>query len=112
MGELKKKETHSCMQYLNLLKAERGGDITVQVHLPYLNDGMDTDNTPWYKRSLDTLSRDRQNNGRLMEALERVYLPVDGDTDEWNGERKKKFSKWHWSTTCNPSLRLKRVVTC
>jgi len=88
-AELKKKETNSCIQYLNLLKAERSGDITVQVHLPYVHDVMDTDNTPWYKRSPDALGRDRQNIGRLMESLERVYLPADGDTDEWNGERKK-----------------------
>mmetsp|Transcript_31486 Transcript_31486/g.66230 ORF Transcript_31486/g.66230 Transcript_31486/m.66230 type:complete len:2030 (+) Transcript_31486:171-6260(+) len=86
--ELKRRETNSCIQYLNLLKAERGGDITLQVHLPYMHDVSDAD-TPWYKRNPEALSRDRQNIGRLMEALERVYLPADGDTDEWNDERKK-----------------------
>jgi len=87
-AELKKKERNSCIQYLNLLKGERSGDISLQVHLPYVNDVMDAD-TPWYKRGPDTLGRDRQDIGRFMEALERVYLPADGDTDEWNDERKK-----------------------
>ncbi|KAL7543962.1 hypothetical protein ACHAXR_013374 [Thalassiosira sp. AJA248-18] len=87
---LKKKETDSCIQYLNLLKAERSGDISLQVHLPYLNDVIsDADNTPWYKRNPDMLGRDRQDISRFMEALERVYLPANGDTDEWNTERKK-----------------------
>ncbi len=87
-ANLKKKETDNCIQYLNLLKAERSGDITLQVHLPYVNHSSLTE-TPWYRCSPDTLTRDRQDTGRLMEALERVYLPADGDTDEWNDERKK-----------------------
>ena len=87
-SELKKKETDSCIQYLNLLKAERSGDISVQVHLPYVNNFGGND-TPWYKQSPDTLSRDKQDIGRFMEVLERVYLPANGDTDEWNEERRK-----------------------
>lgn len=87
-SELKEKETNSCIQYLNILKAERSGDIVVQVHLPYTDDVMGA-GTPWYKKGSDALGRDRQNLGRLMEALERVYLPANGDTDEWNNERKK-----------------------
>ncbi|KAL7489403.1 hypothetical protein ACHAW6_014983 [Cyclotella cf. meneghiniana] len=86
--ELKKKETNSCIQYLNLLKAERSGDITVQVHLPFLDDIRDVD-SPWYKHSVDSMGRDRQDIGRLMEALERVYFPSDGDSDLWNEERRK-----------------------
>ena len=87
-AELKAKEGNSCIQYLNILKAERGGDVTVQVHLPFVSDVTDND-APWYKRSAETMGRDRQNIGRLMEALERVYLPANGDTDEWNDERRK-----------------------
>jgi transcriptional accessory protein Tex/SPT6 len=86
--ELKKNETNSCIQYLNLLKAERSGDITVQVHLPFIDEMSDSD-TPWYKKSVESMGRDRQNIGRLMEALERVYFPADGDIDEWNDERRK-----------------------
>lgn len=86
-AQLKTKETNSCIQYLNLLKAERSGDIMLQVHMPYQIDL--ADNTPWYKQSPDSLSRDKQNIRRLMEALERVYLPANGDTDEWDTERKK-----------------------
>ncbi|KAL7554309.1 hypothetical protein ACHAWF_017747, partial [Thalassiosira exigua] len=85
---LRKKETDSCVQYLNLLKAERTGEITVQIHLSYVPDASDDDN-PWYKRTPENLPRDRQDVSRLSEALERVYLPADGDTDEWNAERKK-----------------------
>lgn len=87
-AELKRKETNSCIQYLNLLKAERSGDITVQLHLPYVSDADDA-SVPWYKRGPDSLGRDKQNIGNLLEALERVYLPADGDTDEWNEERRK-----------------------
>ena len=87
-ANLKKKETDSCIQYLNMLKAEKSGHITLQVHLPYLHDSSNTD-TPWYMCGPETLSRDRQNIDRLMEALERVYFPADGDTDEWNDERRK-----------------------
>jgi transcription elongation factor SPT6 len=86
--ELKKKETNSCIQYLNILNAERSGDITVQVHLPFIEEMSDVD-TPWYKRSADSMGRDRQDIGRLMEALERVYFPADGDADAWNDERRK-----------------------
>ena len=86
--ELKKKETNSCIQYLNILKAERSGDITVQVHLPFIEEMSDPD-TPWYKTSTESMSRDRQDIGRLMEALERVYFPADGDADAWNDERRK-----------------------
>ena len=85
---IKKKETDSCIQYLNLLKAERSGDITLQVHLPYQNS-REHANAPWYKPNHDTLGRDKQDVDRLMQALERVYLPANGDTDEWNDERKK-----------------------
>jgi transcription elongation factor SPT6 len=85
---LKKKETDSCIQYLSLLKAERSGDITLQVHLPYLDEGKEHD-TLWYKKSPNTLSRDQQDLRKFLEALERVYLPANGDTDEWNEERRK-----------------------
>jgi len=84
---LKEKETSSCIQYLNLIKAERSGDISLNVHLPYLDDNTSTE--PWYKRNPDKLGRDKQDTCRLMEALERVYLPVDGDSEEWNDERRK-----------------------
>lgn len=86
--ELKKREANSCIQYLNLLKAERSGDITVQVHLPFVSNIEDA-STPWYKLSADKRGRDRQDVARFMEALERVYFPANGDTDEWNEERRK-----------------------
>jgi transcription elongation factor SPT6 len=86
--ELKKREANSCIQYLNLLKAERSGDITVQVHLPFVSNLEDA-STPWYKLPADKRGRDRQDVARFMEALERVYFPANGDTDEWNEERRK-----------------------
>ena len=70
-----------------MIKAERSGDISLNVHLPYLDDNTSTE--PWYKRNPDKLGRDKQETRRLMEALERVYLPVDGDSEEWNDERRK-----------------------
>jgi len=83
---LKQKETDNCIQYLKLLKAERSGHISLQVHLPYLNSISDT---PWYKSGPDTLSREGQDISRLMETLTLVYYPANDDTDEWNEERKK-----------------------
>ena len=87
--ELKKREANSCIQYLNLLKAERSGDITVQVHLPFVSTNIEDASTPWYKLPADKRGRDRQDVARFMEALERVYFPANGDTDEWNEERRK-----------------------
>jgi len=87
-AELKLKETNSCIQYLNMLKAERSGDISIHVHLPFVGDVSGNDK-PWYKCELENLGRDRQDVGKFMEALERVYFPADNDTDEWNDERRK-----------------------
>ena len=85
---LKKKEIDSCIQYLSLLKAERSGDIALQVHLPYLDEFREGGNE-WYKHRPNTLSRENQDVRKFMEALERVYLPANGDTDEWNEERRR-----------------------
>lgn len=83
----KTKEMHrnSCVQYLNILKAEKSGDISVHIHLPFIHQTHD-----WFDMETEQLvGRDNQDLGPLMSELERVYLPPDGDTDEWNEERKK-----------------------
>jgi transcription elongation factor SPT6 len=78
-------ERHSCLQYLNILKAEKSGDISVHIHLPFIHETHD-----WYdKDATEFEARDNQDLGSLMNELERVYLPPDGDTDEWNEERNK-----------------------
>lgn len=83
--EMSKRENQSCLQYLNILKAERTSDISVFVHLPLLEQHGD-----WYKMDADQLmNRTNQDLNPLMGELEKVYLPPDGDTDEWNEERKK-----------------------
>jgi transcription elongation factor SPT6 len=83
--EMKKEERESCLQYLNILKAERTGDISVAVHLPLLEHHDD-----WYKVDAEQLmERSNQDLNVLMSELVKVYLPPDGDTDEWNEERKK-----------------------
>ncbi|KAL9179680.1 hypothetical protein ACHAXT_008970 [Thalassiosira profunda] len=85
---LKAKEEGSCLQYLKLLRAEAGGDVALQVHLPSVDGGMgDGDDKPWHARG--PLPRDQQNITPLTEALERVYLPANGDTDAWNAERRR-----------------------
>lgn len=83
--EMKKKQRDSCLQYLNLLKAEQTGDISVHIHLPFLEQGED-----WYKTPTDRLvSRDNQDLSSLMNELKKVYFPLDSDTHEWNAEREK-----------------------
>lgn len=90
-NEMAKRERNSGLQYLQLLKAEATGDVEVHVHLPLLETPDD-----WYRPSstisLDkkkVTSTDNQDISAMMTELERVYLPPDGDTDEWNEERRK-----------------------
>ncbi|CAJ1945658.1 unnamed protein product [Cylindrotheca closterium] len=82
--EMKKREHESCLQYLRILKAEHTGHISVHVHLP-LKEQFDD----WYTHEEQYATRDKQDIGALMEELERVYFPLDGDTEEWNDERRK-----------------------
>jgi len=83
--EMKKRQRQSCLQYLNILKAEASGDVTVHVHLPFLEQPDD-----WYRMEEDRLfSRENQNLSCLIDDLKRVYFPIDGDTDAWNEEREK-----------------------
>ena len=86
---LRKAESDSCLRYLSLLKADRSGDISLQVHLPYVQTGFDDPNVEWYKRPASELTRERQNIKPMMDVLERCYLPAGGDTDEWNEERRR-----------------------
>jgi len=86
---LKRRTKDSCMQYMSLLKAEDTGHIKTTVHLPFKED--DIMSAPkWYKTGdAYFTSRDNQDIKPLMDELEKVYLPLDPDTDEWNEERKK-----------------------
>ena len=86
---LRKAESDSCLRYLSLLKADRSGDISLQVHLPYVQSAFDDPNVEWYKRPSSELVRERQNIKPMMDVLERCYLPAGGDTDEWNEERRR-----------------------
>ncbi|CAB9510636.1 Ty 6 homolog [Seminavis robusta] len=89
--EMAKRERQSCLQYLRLMKAEATNDVEVHIHLPLLESPDD-----WYRPSSSIAlnkkkltSTDNQDISALMTELERVYLPPDGDTDEWNEERRK-----------------------
>lgn len=83
--EMKKREKDSCLQYLNILKAEATGNITVHVHLPCIEQHED-----WYRMDSDQLmNRSNQDLHWLMSELMKVYMPTDGDTVEWEDERKK-----------------------
>lgn len=83
--EMKNREKHSCLQYLNILKAEATGDITAHVHLPFIEHHED-----WYKMDSDQLlNRSNQDLHSLMSELTKVYMPTDGDTPEWEEERKR-----------------------
>ena len=82
--EMKKKENHSCLQYLNILKAESTGDIAVHIHLPLIETS-----DKWYAMTDQHLNRNNQDLRCLFSELLKVYMPTDGDTPEWEGERKK-----------------------
>jgi len=83
--EMKKRTRDNCLQYLNILKAEQTGYISVHVHLPFIEQADD-----WYRVPTDRLvHRENQNLSCLIDELKRVYNPPDGDTEEWNGEREK-----------------------
>lgn len=83
--EMKSRERNSCLQYLNILKAESTGDVSVHVHLPLIESHED-----WYEVETEVLfSRDNQDMHLLMNELTKVYMPTDGDTPEWEEERKK-----------------------
>lgn len=90
-NEMARRERNSCLQYLQVIKAETTNDVEVHVHLPLLNIPDD-----WYRpstsRSLDKkklTSTENQDIGPFMSELERVYFPADGDTEAWNEERRK-----------------------
>ena len=87
-AEMKRRERDSCLQYLNILKAEKTGHVQVHVHLP-LAQVYDE----WYAQSDIYNSRDKQDLKALMEELEKVYLPLDGDSEEWNEERRKVLTQ-------------------
>ena len=83
--EMKKREKESCLQYLTILKAESTGDISLHVHLPLLERYSD-----WWKADNEQLfSRSNQDVHPLMSELLKAYMPPDGDTQEWEEERKK-----------------------
>ena len=83
--EMKKRQTESCLLFLNMLKAERTGHVAIHIHLPLREDSGED----WYKNDTsDLMSRTNQDFKALLEPLENVYYPIDGDTDEWNRERK------------------------
>jgi len=83
--EMERKEKESCLQYLRILEAEHFGHISVHVHMPYKQM-----NLKWYKeKRLVFGKRENQQINPLLDKLEEVFIPDDGDTDEWNKERSK-----------------------
>ena len=84
--EMKKREHESCLQYLRIVEAEHFGQVNVHVHMPYRT----TNDESWFKEAKkDYLNKDNQDLTPFMTELEKVFLPLDGDTDEWNDERRK-----------------------
>ena len=87
--EIRNRERDSCMQYLNILKAERDGFIQVFIHLPE-DDQVDSRDVYWYRKdNFSNTKKQNQDISALTETLESVYLPPNGDVEEWNHERKK-----------------------
>lgn len=86
--KLKRVERDSCMQYTNLLKAERGGHLKFHIHLPFVDGGLY--DHEWYKKGDDYFNnRENQDFAVMIQELEKIYLPSNPDTDEWNEERNK-----------------------
>jgi transcription elongation factor SPT6 len=82
--EMMRREKDSCLHYLKILEAEHLGYISVHVHMPYKH----TDDESWFNEGREIWgNRENQEIGPLLEELEKVFLPADGDTDEWNQER-------------------------
>jgi len=77
-------QKQSCLQYMNVMKAEKSGHLNVFIHLPSTDDaGID-----WYKKDDDYFNnRDRQDLSPFIEELKKVYYPTNGDLDEWNNQR-------------------------
>jgi transcription elongation factor SPT6 len=84
--EMRKRQKESCVMYLHMLKAERTGHLTINVHMPLL----DNNGAEWYKSGTQKwIGRSNQDMSALRQPLEKAYLPLDGDTNEWNEERLK-----------------------
>lgn len=84
-AERSQMETNSCIQYLNIYKAEKTGHVNVTIHLPFLEEyGIE-----WYNIRENFSDREKQELKFLMDELMNVYLPLDVDSPEWNEERKK-----------------------
>ena len=86
--EMKKRERESCLLYMNLLKAEQTGHISVHIHLPLQeipDDLFTSSNSDFFS------DREKQQLNLLLDDVERLYLPMQSDTDseEWNAERRK-----------------------
>ena len=84
--KIKNTEKQSCLQYLNVLKAEKTGLVKVHIHLPLITS-FDDD---WYKKDSENFNNhEKQNLNPLIEELKKIYFPTDGDIDEWNDQREK-----------------------
>jgi transcription elongation factor SPT6 len=82
-GEMMKRERGSCLQFLNIMKAESLGFITVHIHLP-----LKEQDDQWYKTESEFLmNRANQDLNPLMSTLTKAYLHPDGDAAEWEEER-------------------------
>ena len=82
--EMKNRRTQSCLLFLNMLKAENTKHITIHVHLPLVND----EGEDWYKSKTEVLmSRSNQDIKSLVNPLEALYSPMNGDSEEWKQER-------------------------
>jgi transcription elongation factor SPT6 len=79
-------ERQCCLQYLNVMKAEKTGHVKVDIHLPFTKD----DGDDWYNKEDGFFNcRDNQDLDPFMEELRKVYYPSDGDHDEWNNQREQ-----------------------
>jgi transcription elongation factor SPT6 len=84
--EMKRREIESCLHYLRILEAEHLGLISVHVHMPY----KEMDEESWFTEDKELWAdRERQDFSSLLNPLEKVLLPLEGDTEDWNDVRRK-----------------------
>lgn len=82
---IKNIERQSCLQYLNVMKAEKSGHLKVHIHLPMLEESDD-----WYKKDNNYFNnRENQDLSPMVDELKKIYFPSDGDHDEWNKQREQ-----------------------
>lgn len=87
-AKVKAVERNSCIQFMNIMKAEKSGHLKHYIHLPLTDNSLSTED--WYLKGDDKFTdREKQNIDPFLNELQQVCFPASGDMDEWGEERMK-----------------------